>query len=73
MKRKATLFLTILSLFLACHLSLSAKSFEVRAVYLDFRAQVMTMPAMKEFVADAASKGMNADRKSTRLNSSHRT
>ncbi len=53
-------FLTIAGLVLACHLSLSAKSFEVRAVYLDFRTQVMTMPAMKAFVADAAAKGMNA-------------
>lgn len=60
MHRKTKYFLTFLILFLACHLSLSAKSFEVRAVYLDFRTQVMTMPAMKEFVADAASKGMNA-------------
>lgn len=60
MHRKTKYFLTFLILFLTCHLSLSAKSFEVRAVYLDFRTQVMTMPAMKEFVADAASKGMNA-------------
>lgn len=60
MQRKAKYFLALLSIFLTFHLSLSAKSFEVRAVYLDFRTQVMTMPAMKAFVSDAASKGMNA-------------
>ncbi len=60
MFRKVKHFLTVAGILMACHLSLSAKSFEVRAVYLDFRTQVMTMPAMKAFVADAASKGMNA-------------
>lgn len=57
---KARFLLTLSALLTACHLSLSANSFEVRAVYLDFRTQVMTMPAMKAFVSDAASKGMNA-------------
>lgn len=60
MRRTARHILTLLCLILAFSVSLSAKSFGVKAVYLDFRTQVMTMPAMKAFVADAASKGMNA-------------
>ena len=60
MRKKIRLLLTVLTLFVGCHLSMSANAFEVRAVYLDFRTQVMTLPAMKAFVADAASKGMNA-------------
>lgn len=60
MRSKTRHILTLLCLILAFGVSLSAKSFGVRAVYLDFRTQVMTMPAMKAFVADAAGKGMNA-------------
>lgn len=60
MRRKVLCLLTFLCLLLTSRVSVSAKPFEVRAVYLDFRTQVMTMPAMKAFVADAAGKGMNA-------------
>lgn len=37
-----------------------AEPFEVRAAYLDFRTQVMTLDAMKEFALEVADNGMNA-------------
>ena len=37
-----------------------ASSFGVRAAYLDFRTQVMTVPAMKEFAKNVADRGLNA-------------
>ena len=37
-----------------------ASSPAVRAAYLDFRTQVMTIEAMKDFAAEAASDGLNA-------------
>ena len=51
--------------FLAILLLLSGicnagKAFEVRAVYVDCRTQVMTMPALKAFANPAAAGGMNA-------------
>lgn len=58
MLKKALCSIGLLCVFVIGNVS--AKSFEVKAVYLDFRTQVMTMPAMKSFVSDAAEKGMNA-------------
>lgn len=39
---------------------LDARAFDVRAVYVDHRTQVMTMPALKAFAKKAADGGMNA-------------
>lgn len=46
-------------LLLGC-LSLRAAAFDVRAVYVDHRTQVQTLPALKELAKKAADGGMNA-------------
>jgi len=51
----------ILSVFiLALLLSLNAAAFDVRAVYVDHRTQVQTLPALEQLAKKAAGGGMNA-------------
>ncbi len=49
-----------LLLFLTVFLESQAKDFAVKAAYLDFRTQVMTLHAMKGFADDVATRGLNA-------------
>ncbi|MGM9764109.1 MAG: family 20 glycosylhydrolase [Candidatus Cryptobacteroides sp.] len=58
MKRFRQIILLVFALL--CSISVYSADFGVRAVYLDFRTQVMTLPAMKSFVEDASNRGMNA-------------
>lgn len=50
----------IIILVISLLLGTDASAFGVKAAYLDFRTQVMTLPAMKEFARDAAERGLNA-------------
>lgn len=52
--------LSILFSVLFCCVSAAARDFEVRAYYLDFRAQVMTTEAIKNLADDLHRNGMNA-------------
>ena len=61
MKRlRYTYTLIILLAVLAGCTTVQAAAPDVRAVYLDFRTQVMTPDAMKELARKAADDGMNA-------------
>ena len=50
----------ILTVLLLVALCFSAKAFDVRAVYVDHRTQVQTLPALKALARKAADGGMNA-------------
>lgn len=54
MRRALNIFLLLLCL------QMSAKAFDVRAVYVDHRTQVQTLPALKALAKKAAEGGMNA-------------
>ena len=54
MRRALTIFLLLFCL------QMSAKAFDVRAVYVDHRTQVQTLPALKALAKKAADGGMNA-------------
>ncbi len=56
LKRKIVIFL----LLIATTVTSFAWNQGTRSVYLDFRTQVMTMPAMKDYVRKAAASGVNA-------------
>ena len=47
-------------ILLALMLSLNAAAFDVRAVYVDHRTQVQTLPALEQLAKKAAEGGMNA-------------
>ncbi len=49
-----------LAISLLCLAMTESRAFNIRAAYLDFRTQVMTLPAMKAFAKDAADRGLNA-------------
>lgn len=50
----------LLSIVLLVCLGLSARAFDIRAVYVDHRTQVQTLPALKALAKKAAEGGMNA-------------
>lgn len=47
-------------LFLFTSVRGEIKDFSIKAFHLDFRAQVMTVPAIKELALDLSKKGINA-------------
>ena len=49
-------------LFLFTSVRGEIKDFSIKAFHLDFRAQVMTVPAIKELALDLSKKGINAIR-----------
>lgn len=61
MKRRLLIcMLTAVLAAAASSWSAAAAEFEIRAAYVDCRAEVRTMPALKEFAENAAHDGMNA-------------
>lgn len=59
MKRHLYTLISLLAALAGCT-AVQAAAPDVRAVYLDFRTQVMTLDAMKELARKAAGDGMNA-------------
>lgn len=52
--------LLIAALSLVCALPLRAEDFEIRAMHIDMRSEVMTMPALRQLALKASRNGINA-------------